>query len=393
MKKITIFTCAWLISVSALAQQLKLSGYVQAQYQQGEKDAKLKVGAPNENPEKSFDRIGFRRGRIKATYEEGIVTGVLQLDFTEKGLGIKDIYLNLKEPWLHALNLQVGVFNRPFGHEISYSSSRRESPERSAVVQTLFPEERDLGAMLVLQAPSTSPWSLLKLEAGWFAGNGIKQETDSKQDFIGHLSVSKTIGSDGKISGGVSYYNGNVYQGTEKIFTANGKTFTLNENTSNIGLFAKREYLGADVQFSMISHWGMTQLRAEYLLGQQPGVSGNSQSPNKSTLSVEDTYIRKFTGGYVIFVQDIGRLPFSAILKYDWYDPNSKVSGDEIGINGTSPADLSQNTGGFGALWRINNSFRLQAFYEINKMEASTNLAGVNDRKDNVFTLRLQYKF
>jgi phosphate-selective porin len=106
---------------------------------------------------------------------------------------------------------------------------------------------------------------------------------------------------------------------------------------------------------------------------------------------VEDTYIRKFTGGYVIFVQDVGRLPFSAILKYDWYDPNSKVSGDEIGINGN--ADLSQNTWGFGALWRINNSFRLQAFYEINQREASTNLSGLNDRKENVFTLRLQYKF
>ncbi|GHV22538.1 hypothetical protein FACS189428_4760 [Clostridia bacterium] len=376
-------------------KKLKVSGYIQTQYQYGEKDASLKVGIANENPEESFNRIGIRRGRIKFTYEEGIAFGVFQLDLTEKGMGIKDAYLDVKDPWMNSLHFKAGVFDRPFGNEISYSSSRRESPERSTLFQTLFPEERDLGAALVLQAPKTPLWSILKLEAGLFAGNGIKPETDSRKDFIGHLSLAKILGSEIAFGAGASYYNGGVYQGTEKVFTMDGKGFVLNADASNKGKYAKREYIGLDAQFSLInSVTGATQLRTEYLFGQQPGVAGNSKSPNAATLPTADTYIRNFTGGYVIFVQDIGNLPLSAVLKYDWYDPNTKVSGNEIGENGTSKADLSYNTFGFGALWRINNNLRLQAFYEIVSNETTANITSMNgDLKDNLFTLRLQYKF
>ncbi|MDR3062269.1 MAG: hypothetical protein LBU57_09190, partial [Dysgonamonadaceae bacterium] len=67
-------------------QKLKVSGYIQTQYQQGEKDASLNVGTGNEKPgEDSFGRIGIRRGRIKFLYEDGIASGVFQLDITEKG--------------------------------------------------------------------------------------------------------------------------------------------------------------------------------------------------------------------------------------------------------------------------------------------------------------------
>jgi phosphate-selective porin len=420
MRKITILLFNVLVSLVALAQEielspveqlqnktealesevaklkkLKITGYIQTQYQYGEKDASLKVGSANENPEESFNRIGIRRGRIKFTYEEGIASGVFQLDITEKGIGIKDAYLDVKDPWMNSLHFKAGVFDRPFGNEISYSSSRRESPERSLLFQTLFPEERDLGATLVLQAPKTSPWSILKLEAGLFAGNGIKPEIDSRKDFIGHLSLAKTIGSEIAFGAGASYYNGGVYQGTEKVFTMNGKGFVFNDDTSNKGKYAKREYIGFDAHFSFInSVTGATQLRTEYLFGQQPGTSGNSKSPNAAALPTADTYIRNFTGGYVIFIQDMGSTPFSAVLKYDWYDPNTKVAKNETGENGTSKADLSFNTFGFGALWRINNSLRLQAFYEIVSNETTANLTSMNaDLKDNLFTLRLQYKF
>ncbi|MDR0681463.1 MAG: hypothetical protein LBG15_06410 [Dysgonamonadaceae bacterium] len=419
MKKITILFYGLLMSFIIVAQEIKLtspeelqqkmeileseitkgkkwkiSGYIQTQYQYGEKDASLKVGSPNENPEASFNRTGIRRGRIKFAYEEGVASAVFQMDVTEKGVGLKDAYLNVKDVWFHSLNLRAGIFDRPFGNEIGYSSSRRESPERSLIFQTLFPEERDLGVMLVLQAPKTSSWRILKLEAGLFAGNGIKPETDSKKDFIGHLSVAQTIGSEISWGSGVSYYRGGVYQGTENIYTMSGKGFVLNNEASNKGKFSKREYWGIDAQFSWMSILGITQLRTEYLLGYQPGAIGSSKSPNSSSLPATDMYIRNFQGGYVIFVQDLWMLPFSAVLKYDWYDPNTKVSGDEIGNNETSKTDLFQNTLGFGALWKINNSLRLQAFYEINTNETTAAIERMKkDVKDNVFTLRLQYKF
>lgn len=46
------------------------------------------------------------------------------------------------------------------------------------------------------------------------------------------------------------------------------------------------------------------------------------------------------------------------------------------------------------AIWRINNALKLTAYYDFNKNEKSDNVKGYDaDRKDDVFTLRLQYKF
>ena len=373
-------------------QKFKVSGYIQTQYQWGEKDASLKVGSSNGNRDESFDRFGIRRGRIKFIYEDGIASGVFQLDMTEKGVGIKDAYLGIKDPWAGTNILKAGIFDRTFGNEISYSSSRRESPERSTIYQTLFPEERDLGAAITLQAAKTSPWNFLKLEAGLFAGNGIKQETDNRKDFIGHLSAAGIIGSEAKWGLGVSYYNGSVFQGNENLYKMDGKKFVSDNSFDNKGKFAKREYIGFDGQFIIMSALGLSQIRAEYLFGTQPATSSNSKSPNSSTPVITDTYIRDFCGGYIIFVQDLGQLPFSAVVKYDWYDPNVKVAKNDVGLNGTGPADLMQNTLGLGMLWRVNNNIRLQAYYEFNSNEKTENIA-VRDIKSDVFTLRLQYKF
>lgn len=389
-------------------QKVKISGYIQGQLQVGEKDAKLKVGSDNEDKEHSFNRIGIRRGRIKFAYDEKIISGVFQLDITEKGVNFKDAYLGIKDPWVGTNSFKAGIFDRPFGYEISYSSSRRESPERSTIFQTLFPDERDLGAMLVLQPAKTSPWNILKLEVGLFAGNGIKLETDNRKDFIGHLSVNKSISSNMKVGGGISYYNGGVYQSTENVYTMKDDVFVLDTNSDNKGKFAKREYVGFDAQFSIMSAIGMTSLRSEYLFGQQPGSASSTKSPNYSNLpgsssssapSEYDMHIRKMSGGYVMLVQDLGTLPLSVVAKYDWYDPNTKISGNNVGktASGTSIAttktDLSQNTIGLGGLWRVNPNLRLTAYYKINNWEDCNNITDYDNWEGNVFTLRLQYKF
>ncbi|MDH6356758.1 hypothetical protein [Parabacteroides sp. PF5-9] len=375
-------------------QKIKISGYIQTQIQWGEPNATLRVGSSNVNLDKSFNRIGIRRGRIKLAYEEKIASAVFQLDLTEKGVGIKDAYLNIKDPWVGSIQLKGGLFDRPFGNEISYSSSRREVPERSTIFQTLFPDERDLGVMLQLQPVQTSPFHFLKLEAGLFAGNGIKPETDNRKDFIGHLSGNKDIGDYFSLGGGISYYYGGVFQGTEHIYTIHGKSFIVDNNLEHIGKFAKREYFGVDLQASLTTVLGTSQLRAEYLFGQQPGNEFSHKSPNQSSLFATDTYIRNFCGGYVLFVQDLGKLPLSALFKYDWFDPNTQVSRDEIGLNRTTAVDLSKNTFGFGLLWKATDYLRLQAYYEINNNEKTIHLTDYTEnRKDNVFTLRLQYKF
>ncbi|MCC7051604.1 MAG: hypothetical protein IT239_07495, partial [Bacteroidia bacterium] len=323
---------------------LKISGYIQSQFQYGEPNALLKVGSPNTDLTKDFNRIGIRRGRVKLSYEKGNALGVFQIDMTDKGIVLKDAYLSAKDPWFGTSAIRAGIFNRPFGYEIERSSSNRESPERSTIIQTLFPEERDLGVMITLQAKKTSPWNILKLDAGLLAGNGVKSDIKNKKDFIGHLSVNKSFNEIIKISGGVSYYNGYVYQGTKNVYTLSNKTFVLNSNATNAGKLAVREYIGFDAQFGAISKLGMTLLSGEYILGTQPGDKVGSKSPNSSTLPTVDTYIRNFKGGYACLVQDIGALPFSIIVKYDWYNPNTEISKNEIGLKGSGKGDINYTT-------------------------------------------------
>ena len=378
--------------VNSVSNKLKISGYVQTQYQYGEKNASLKLGGNNENKEEAFNRIGIRRGRLKFVYDEGIASGVFQIDLTEKGLFLKDAYLNVKDPWLKSNALRVGVFDRPFGSEISYSSSRRESPERSTIFQTLFPNERDMGAMLHLQADKKSVWNFLTLQAGLFSGNAINKDVDNRKDFIGHLwgrKKWKLI----EFGAGVSYYNGAVYQATGNVCSMKGKSFVVDDRARNKGDFAKREYFGTDLQFAINTSLGATSLRAEYLFGQQPGTAESSKSPDSPSLPSGDTYLRDFSGAYAMLVQDIGTLPFAAVLKYDIYDPNTKLRGNEVGEENTTITDLMQHTLGFGVLWHIIPTLRLTAYYDVNRYEKTASLPDANDLKRDVFTLRLQYKF
>ena len=134
-----------------LLKRLKITGYIQAQWQLADTAGSVTPFSGGAFPSTSNNRYMVRRGRIKFTYDNEFSTYVLQLDATEKGVALKDAYVAIRDPWKQFVTLTAGVFDRPFGYEISYSSSARETPERSRVFQTLFPGERDLGAKLTLQ--------------------------------------------------------------------------------------------------------------------------------------------------------------------------------------------------------------------------------------------------
>jgi hypothetical protein len=418
-------------------RKLKVSGYIQTQFQQAQAAAdginfKLTNRA---NPYESnayypgsdeykglegFSRFGIRRGRFKLTFEEGIATGVAQIDVTEKGINstavpgraavmFKDIYLGIKDPWFGTNHLKAGIFDRPFGFEIAYSSSLRESPERSRIFQMLFPDERDLGVSLTLQPSKTSPLNFLKLEGGWFAGNGIRPQIGSRMDFIGRLSASHFFGNNMSLSGGISLYAGGVLQTDSSTYVMKDKKFELESKTrANIGRLAKRQYTGFDVQYSLISSAGLTTVRGEYVFGEHPGNVSGAYSFGLDGIPGGPVYMRKISGGYVMLVQDLGQTPFSAIFKYDWYNPNTAVSGNDIAVegSGTTRGDIALSNVGVGLYWRINQALRLTAYYDFVSNETTTHLKNTKDdkgnliaygyesnRPDNVFTLRLQYRF
>jgi hypothetical protein len=432
-----------LVSNVAVLNRLKVSGYIQAQWQKADT-----IGSPASFSGGDFkgldNRFMVRRGRIKFAYTNELSQYVLQFDVTEKGMGIKDAYASFTDPWTKYFTLTTGAFNRPFGYEIEYSSSSRETPERSRVFQTIFNQERDLGAKLTIQAPKTSPWNFVKLDLGLITGNGLNVETDKYKDFIGHLYANKSFLNENLSVGlGASYYNGGWANQNKYTYKMNSASF-VKDSSYATGDRLKRQYYGIETQISLNSGIGITTLRGEYLWGTQPGTSKTSGSPTgiwsdspsttytttfdtingyvtkaATTTPNLDAYTRNFSGGYVYLVQSIGQTKHELVFKYDWYDPNTKVSGNEIGAGSTydskakkltnptktSAVDLKYSTIGIGWIYHWNTNVKLTAYYEMVNNE-TTNAVGLNqslgktgvqavskDLKDNVFTLRIQYKF
>ena len=95
-----------------------------------------------------------------------------------------------------------------------------------------------------------------------------------------------------------------------------------------------------------------------------------------------------------MLTHEIEDFPVTLVAKYDWYDPNTAVAGNRIGLGGTGITDLSRQAVGFGALWHITDALKLTAYYDIVRNERTSQIATMSsDLKDNMFTLRLQYKF
>jgi hypothetical protein len=404
----------------SILKKLKITGYLQAQWQKADTIGSV-AGFSGGNFTGTNNRFMVRRGRIKFAYTNELSNYVLQFDVSEKGFAIKDAYLSFTDPWYKAATLTGGVFNRPFGFEIEYSSSSRETPERSRIFQTLFPGERDLGAKLTLQAPKTSSWNFLKLDAGLFNGNGESSsafsEVDKYKDFIGHLSANKTFFDETLSVGlGASYYDGgfalpkssatgaklpHVY----KLKDVAGTETFVADSAYAVGDKAQRQYWGFDAQASLSTPAGLTTLRGEYIAGKQSAFKsiGNTTSPTTTFPSTDDVYVRDFSGGYVYFIQSILNTKHEVVAKYDWYDPNTKVSGNQIGLGGTSAADIKYSTLGLGWIYHWNTNVKITLYYEMvtNEKTNASSLAYAGngtktfakDQKDNVFTFRIQYKF
>lgn len=381
----------------SLLKKIKISGLVQSDFQVADSTGKVVGNFAGGDFSAGQSRFKLRRGRIKAAYADGSTQGVVQIDITEKAVSIKDAYLKFTDNWINTVSLQGGVFDRPFGNEIEYSSSALETPERARIIQTLFPGEKDLGAKIILQAPKTSPLNFIKLDAGLFNGNGANAETDKYKDFIGHLWLGKANKNETMKWGiGGSYYNGGYAEVTTDEYSmgtdaAGNKGFV--KSSVGKGDQAKREYFGFDGQLSFDWLLGITQLRAEYLWGTQPGASGSSSS--LTAAAAGDTYIRKFNGYYCYFIQNILQTPVQLVVKYDVYDPNTDIDGDNIGKGAlTGAGDLKYTTWGFGLNYRWSSNVTLMAHYDLVQNEKSVNVAGYGkDLKDNVFTLRMQYAF
>ncbi len=387
-------------TVDAL-KKIKVSGYIQAQYQLADQNG-ISSFAGGNFPTNAKSRFAVRRGRLKINYDNTTTQYVLQVDVTQSGVGIKDAYVSFREPWLNSFSLTGGVFDRPLGFEISYSSSSRETPERSRIFQTLFPGERELGAKIEFNQEEGT-LSFLNLKAGLFNGTGpTTVENDNNKDFIGRLGVSFPFEDINlAIDAGVSAYIGKVRSYTKYIYEYDGiSAMKVDSSSSNSGSSYKRNYIGGDIQlYYDLPVLGGFSLRGEYIHGTQPGTSSANTFYN-STDTKAGLYSRKFNGFYINYVQNIGN-DNQIVLKYDVFDPNTDVKGEQIGVKSSnlSSADIKYSTFGFGWIHHWDSNIKLILYYDLVTNEkvnsaATGSLASFKeDLKDNVLTFRIQYKF
>jgi hypothetical protein len=402
---ITVFN----ISLSAQEQnnqetgKIKISGYVQTQYQKF--FVPDSVGSTTKyfsnfsggafTNDLTYSRFQVRRGRLAFTHSTDITEAKLSFDFTEKGFAVKDMYLSVKDPYIKSISLSAGVFNRPFGYEVPYSSSLRNSPERSRVVQTLFPGERDLGVKIGFRLPDDNPLSFFEINGALVNGNGSAVETDNYKDFIGNLRVftPKSV-ENFKAAAGFSYYNGKVEHVYEPVDTiasnVNTKYYIYyfgdlvdtagvaykgflfdsaqTKASGTTGAGVARTYYGADAQIEFNSPFGKTEISGEYMWGVQPAAVNNnniekdyviyneintysSSGPTaglawpmydqpqpynptmvKLTNKNHSTMVRNFNGGYIAITQNIMDTKHQIVIKYDWYDPNTDIAGKDIDL-------------------------------------------------------------
>jgi hypothetical protein len=317
--------------------RMKFSGYLQAQYVNDERSQDALGGTTGT---RNFDQFSVRRARVKFTYQFTPTSRfVLQPDVTSSGVTLKDGYVEYTEPWTpwkHTLT--AGQFNWPFGFEIMYSSSAREMPERSRVIRTLFPGERDRGVM----ASGLGLGERLRYQVAVVNGTGTGRSDDlnKRKDVVGRVGYSF-----GPLDLGAS-----LYRGSELVATS----------TNAAGVDFDKERQGIDFQW--VTPVPGLGVRGEYIRGKQ--------APNAGTTRTESHDV---DGWYFYAIQNLGtRHQF--VVRLDEYDPNADISNDAIRTLG----------GSYIFHWDAHS--KVMFAYEKPDNE-------VNDPDDNVFTLRYQYSF
>ncbi|MBI1803981.1 MAG: hypothetical protein HY033_02865 [Ignavibacteriae bacterium] len=390
-------------TVDAL-KKIKISGYIQAQFQAAD-SAGTSSFAGGDFAKNVRSRFQVRRGRFKINYDNDLSQYVLEVDVSQSGVAIKDAYIWLKEPWLRSFALTTGAFYRPFGYEVLHSHSVIETPEFARAIQTLLPGERDIGAQIEF-TPEEGPISNFNFRAGFF--NGVlntANENDRNKDFIGRLGFQLPFQEENlAIDGGLSLYDGKVASNSKFVYsfgpTAPVKQYVVDSLASNVGGSYGRTYYGADLQlYYDIPTIGGATLRGEYIAGQQPGTAASNSFYNPGA-TVTPLYVRNFTGWYVNYIQNIG-VKNQLVIKYDFFDPNSDVDGNDIGAPNSNftIGDIKYSTFGLGWIYHWDANIKFLAYYDfvtnesVNPAVSGTLAPFREDVKDNVLTLRMQYKF
>ncbi len=230
------------------------------------------------------------------------------------------------------------------------------------------------------------------------------QEFDNSKDFVLRLSHKSyafkkfpinVSGGFSALLGGLNHQLPIKYQ-MQKL--NNVWIMAKDSSATNINKIAPRKYYGADIQLATQKKSWKSELRAEFIMGLQTGTSTASNTP--TTIPVDKNsvklpyYTRNFNGAYFTFVQTLNSTDNQLIFKYDWYDPNTKISGKQVAAaNGFSGADVRFDTFGFGFLHHFNPHLKAVMYYDMIKNEKTSLPNYATDLDDNILTIRTQFYF
>jgi hypothetical protein len=358
--------------------KIKVSGYVQAQWEYYGKDL-VKLNEPT-------NTFYIRRARLKFTYEPADgVKFVLQPDFSTGNLTLKDAYAVVNIPWLKDWTLWAGQFNRP-NYEVEYSSSQREVLERSRLIRAIYPGEREIGAKLEYIGSKIPLKFQLMAMNGNFTGTTAK-DVDSKKDIMTRLVYSVKMPSAGLgIDLGVNgYFGGNRAKTNQYVLESDGVADSV-----AVGDYLKKQWYGAEIQVFADVLGGLA-LKGEYITGTNSTPSTIASTATMAAKKADPNKINNFSGYYVYFIKNIGQKN-QFVAKYDYYDPNTKLSGDAAGSN------IYYKTLTLAWQYYLNDNIRISINYEMPQNEKSASVktvAGTGDEllKDNTFGIRIQAKF
>jgi phosphate-selective porin len=344
--------------------KIKISGYVQAQFQTYQSGL-LKTSNDAKNT------FFIRRARIKFTYEatDG-VKFVLQPDLSTGNLTLKDAYAVASLPRLPYLALWAGQFDRP-DYEVEYSSSQREVLERSRVILNIYPGEREVGAKLEF-TPESVPLKLqLAVMNGNFTGSQQK-DADTRKDMMARATYSlKFPGAGVGVDFGAHVYYGGLMVKNRYILDSDNQ---MDSTAGNTGSYLSKRWAGAELQAFFDVLGGMA-VKGEYLSGKNAFAGDSKTNPNKA---------KEFSGYYIYLIKNIGKRN-QLVGRYDSFDPNTRLSGD------AASDDIRYNTLTLAWQYYLNDNIRFSVSYEIPKNE--TNTKTPHDIADNVFSIRMQAKF
>ncbi len=375
--------------------KIKISGYIQAQYEMYDNwsaDGIQHGVAPTSGAPLSTNTFFIRRARVKFTYKpvDG-VNFVLCPDFSVNKLSLKDAFVQLNDRWINTFALFVGQFNRPT-YEIEYSSSTREFAERSLMTRTLYPSERDQGVKL--EADFVTNFNIpLKVQFAVLNGNfgqgGIDsqvKDVDNGKDVMARAVYSFKLPKGLGIDFGAHTYLGNttVIAQTTPVPTVFSD---VNNNlfTPVVGDKLKKELFGLEMQ-AYYDFLGGLSLKTEYIRGTYSGTTNAAQVNSLFNANK----VRNVEGYYISLVKNLGKAN-AVSLRYDVFDPNTKLSGDAV----TKKDDLKYNNWTSAWEYFFNANIKLMASYTMPINEKSQN-AGADykqDKHDNIFTLRFQASF